>query len=149
MSKIEKALEKKADERATFENGKIYKRILEVIVIVTNIIYFISGCFGRTSYEHSLMRLMIELIMCTINLSTFIGVLKTAKIGTFEGSINKITYELSTFHILNIHGIINYLTILLFPDNIKTIGTYMFIIGAPIAGVLILIESIYLYKKIK
>ena len=116
---------------------------------MTNIIYFISGCFGRTSYEHSLMRLMIELIMCTINLSTFIGVLKTAKIGTFEGSINKITYELSTFHILNIHGIINYLAILLFPKNIQTIGTYMFIIGAPIAGVLILIESIYLYKKIK
>ena len=149
MSKrIEKALEKKADERATFENGRIYKRILEVIVILANLIYFISMCFGRASFDHTLMRLMIELIMCTINLSTFIGVLKTAKIGTFEGSISKITYELSTFHILNIHGIISCTLALIFPGN-AMIGTYMFLVGVPIAFILMLVESIYLYKKIK
>ena len=136
MSKrIEKALEKKADERATFENGRIYKRILEVIVILANLIYFISMCFGKASFDHTLMRLMIELIMCTINLSTFIGVLKTAKIGTFEGSISKITYELSTLA-------------LIFPGNVM-IGTYMFLVGVPIAFILMLVESIYLYKKIK
>jgi len=149
MNKIEKALEKKSDERAILENGKIYKRILEIIVIVTNIIYFISFCFGKTSFDHTIMRLMIELIMCTINLSTFIGVLKTVKIGTFEGSINKITYELSTFHILNIHGIVDYIISLLFPENIQTIGTYMFLIGVPVSFMIILAESIYLYKKIK
>lgn len=148
MSKIEKALEKKADERAAFENGRIYKRILEVIVILANLIYFISICFGRASYDHTLMRLMIELIMCTINLSTFIGVLKTAKIGTFEGSINKLTYELSTFHILNIHGIVDYALALIFPGNMM-VGTYMFLIGAPIVFIIIAAESIYLYKKIK
>jgi len=149
MSKIEKALEKKADERATFENGRIYKRILEVIIIVTNIIYVISFCFGKTSFDHTIMRLMIELIMCTINLSTFIGVLKTAKIGTFEGSINKITYELSTLHILNIYGIVDYIIRLLFPENIQTLGTYLFLIGVPVSFLIILAESIYLNKKIK
>lgn len=148
MNKIEKALEKKSDERATFENGKIYKRILEVIVILTNIIYVISFCFIRASFDNTIMRLMLELIMCTINLSTFIGVLKSAKIGTFEGSINKITYELSTLHILNIYGVIEYIT-KLFTLNNTMIAGYMFLIGVPIAGIIILIESIYLNKKIK
>lgn len=149
MSKrIEKALEKTADERATFENGRIYKRILEVIVIIANLIYFISLCFGKTSFDHTIMRLMFELIMCTINLSTFIGVLKTAKLGTFEGSISKLTYELSTFHVLNIHGIVNYALALIFPGSMM-VGTYMFLIGVPIAFIIMIIESIYLYKKIK
>lgn len=144
MNKIEKALEKKSDERATFENGKIYKNILEVIILLTNITYLIWLYFLGGVYKN----MPLNITMFIINFSTFIGIIKTARIGTFEGSINKITYELSTFHIINIYGVIENIIRLIFPGN-KLIAGYMFLIGLPAAAIIILIESIYLNKKIK
>ena len=148
MNKIEKTLKKKSDERAILENGKIYKNILEVIVIITNIIYFISLGFGKLTLEPPINRIIIELIMGTINLSTFIGEIKTLKKGTFEGSINIFTYEFSTFHVLNIFYVIERTLCLIFTNNIILNG-YTYLIGMLLTLIIMPAETIYMTKKIK
>jgi len=142
MNKIEKALEKKSDERATFENGKIYKRILEVIVIVTNIIYLLVPLKGIQS------ELSLNIIMFIINFSTFIGILKTLKIGTFEGSIHKTTYYWSTFYNLNLLHIIWGILDIMFKSN-YLVADSIFLIGIPLMLIIELIQVIYINKKIK
>jgi len=142
MSKIEKALEKKADERATFENGKIYKRILEVIVIVTNITYLLVPLKGIQS------ELSLNIIMFIINFSTFVGIIKTLKLGTFEGSINKVTFSMTTLYVLNFLGIIWGILDKIFKSH-YLVADYMFLIGVPVMCIIELIQIIYINVKIK
>jgi hypothetical protein len=142
MSKIEKALEKKSDERATFENGKIYKRILEVIVIVTNIIYLLVPLKGIQS------ELSLNIIMFIINFSTFVGIIKTLKLGTFEGSINKVTFSMTTLYVLNFLGIIWGILDKIFKSH-YLVADYMFLIGVPVMCIIELIQIIYINVKIK
>ena len=142
MSKIEKALEKKADERATFENGRIYKRILEVIVIVTNIIYLLVPLKGIQS------ELSLNIIMFIINFSTFVGIIKTLKLGTFEGSINKVTFSMTTLYVLNFLGIIWGILDKIFKSH-YLVADYMFLIGVPVMCIIELIQIIYINVKIK
>ena len=137
MSKIEKALEKKSDERATFENGKIYKRILEVIVIVTNIIYLLVPLKGIQS------ELSLNIIMFIINFSTFVGIIKTLKLGTFEGSINKVTFSMTTLYVLNFLGIIWGILDKIFKSH-YLVADYMFLIGVPVMCIIELIQIIYI-----
>ena len=142
MSKIEKALEKKSDERATFENGKIYKRILEVIVIVTNIIYLLVPLKGIQS------ELSLNIIMFIINFSTFVGIIKTLKLGTFEGSINKVTFSMTTLYVLNFLGIIWGILDKIFKSH-YLVADYMFLIGVPVMCIIELTQIIYINVKIK
>ena len=142
MSKIEKALEKKSDERATFENGKIYKRILEVIVIVTNITYLLVPLKGIQS------ELSLNIIMFIINFSTFVGIIKTLKLGTFEGSINKVTFSMTTLYVLNFLGIIWGILDKIFKSH-YLVADYMFLIGVPVMCIIELIQIIYINVKIK
>lgn len=142
MSKIEKALEKKEDERATFENGRIYKRILEVIVIVTNIIYLLVPLKGIQS------ELSLNIIMFIINFSTFVGIIKTLKLGTFEGSINKVTFSMTTLYVLNFLGIIWGILDKIFKSH-YLVADYMFLIGVPVMCIIELIQIIYINVKIK
>ena len=142
MNKIEKALEKKSDERATFENGKIYKNILEVIVILTNIVYLLSPS-SMTATE-----LALSIIMFIVNFSTFIGILKTLKIGTFEGSIHKITFNVTTFYILDFLRIVWCILDKIF-DSHYLVADYMFLIGMPIMIIIEIVQLIYINKKLK
>lgn len=145
MSKrIEKALEKQADERATFENGRIYKGILEVILALTNITYLIWSYFGGGVVYN----MPLNITMFIINFSTFIGILKTIKIGTFEGSIHKTSYYWSTFYTVNLLHIIWGVLEIIFKSN-PLVSDYMFLIGIPIMLIVELIQVIYINKKIK
>ena len=134
MKKIEKALEKKSDERADFENGKIYKNILEKIVIATNIIFFLNT-----------RNIELEIVMLIINLSVFIGVGKTLKIGTFEGSLNKFVYYFSTLYVVNIFYIIWWVLDLIFKSS-YLVGDFMFMIS-PLVIIIEIIQAIYIIKK--
>lgn len=144
MNKIEKALEKKSDERAILENGKIYKNILEVILSLTNIIYLICLYFFGGVYSN----IPLNIIMFIINFSTFVGIIKTLKIDTFEGSIHKITYYWSTFYTVNFTHIIWGILDIIFKSN-YLVADYMFLIGLPITLILEIIQIIYINKKIK
>ena len=137
MNKIEKALEKKADERATFENGKIYKRILEVIVILTNIIYLLAPLKGIQT------QLYLNIIMFVINFSTFIGIIRTLKLGTFAGSINKVTFSMTTLYVLNFLGIIWSVLDKIFKSH-YLVADYMFMIGVPVMCIIEIIQLIYI-----
>lgn len=145
MSKIiEKALEKKSDERATFENGKIYKTILEVILALTNITYLVCVYF----FGGVVRNIPLSITMFIINFSTFIGILKTLKIGTFEGSIHKTTYYWSTFYNLNLLHIIWGILDIMFKSN-YLVADSIFLIGIPLMLIIELIQVIYINKKIK
>ena len=142
-SKIIKALDSNSDERTVYENGKIYKKVLEMIVLITNIIYFLklysTGVYGD---------ILLNLIMFVINFCTFIGILKTVNLGTFEGSIHKITFYWSTFYTVNIMNIIWGLAGIIFKTNAILID-YIFIIGFAVLIVVEIIQTIYITKKIK
>ena len=145
MNKIEKALEKKSDERAILENGKIYKNILEVILSLTNITYLICMFIPGISVVKNIC---LSIIMFIINFSTFIGVLKTLKLGTFEGSIHKTTYYWSTFYTMDFMFIVWSVLDMIFNSH-YLVSDYMFLIGYPIALIVDLIQIIYINKKLK
>ena len=144
MNKIEKALEKKSDERATFENGRIYKTILEVILALTNITYLVCLYF----FGGVVRNIPLSITMFIINFSTFIGILKTLKIGTFEGSIHKTTYYWSTFYTVNFAHIIWGILDIIFKSS-HLVADYMFLIGLPVTFILEILQIIYINKKIK
>ena len=145
MNKIEKALEKKSDERAILENGKIYKDILEVILALTNIIYLICMFIPGIGAVNNIC---LSIIMFIINFSTFIGVLKTLKLGTFEGSIHKTTYYWSTFYTMDFLFIVWSVLDMIFNSH-YLVADYMFLIGYPIALIVDIIQIIYINKKLK
>ena len=145
MSKrIEKALDKNADERSILENGKIYKGILEVVLALTNITYLICLYFAGGVVKN----IPLDITMFIINFSTFIGILKTINIGTFEGSIHKTSYYWSTFYTVNLLNIIWGVLEIIFKSH-PLVSDYMFLIGAPILLIVELIQLIYINKKIK
>ena len=144
MNKIEKELKKTSDERAILENGKIYKKILETIIILTNIVYLICLYFLGGLVKN----IPLNIVMFIINFSTFIGVIKTLKIGTFEGSISIVTYTCSTYYTLNILGIIWGILDIVFKSH-YLVADYMFLIGLPIAIITDIVQIIYINKKIK
>lgn len=143
MGKIEKTLEKTSDERATFENGKIYKNILEMIIILTNIVYLIVLYTVGT-----INNIPLNITMFIINISTFIGVLKTLKKGTFEGSLKPITYQFTTFYNINFMFIVWGILNIIFNSH-YLVADYMFLIGLPITIIADIIQLIYINKKIK
>ena len=142
-SKIMKALDGQSDERTVYENGKIYKNVLQIIVFITNIIYFFKlysvGVYGD---------ILFNIIMFVINFCTFIGILKTLKIGTFEGSIHKMTFYWSTFYIINLLNlVIGVLNVIFKFDSFKF--SIAFLIGVLIALIIDIVQITYITNKVK
>lgn len=110
-AKIDKILETPADEREIVENGKIFKKALDIILIAINILWFTSPFilipFKLDSITTNVIAICINLCAFTVNLITFIFIMKTFKKNTYGGSINKTTNNLSTLFIINLINIID------------------------------------------
>jgi hypothetical protein len=97
-AKIDKILETPADEREIVENGKIFKKALDIILIAINILWFTSPFilipFKLDIITTNVIAICINLCTFTVNLITFIFIMKTFKKNTYGGSINKTTNNL-------------------------------------------------------
>jgi len=155
QAKIDKILESQADEREIVENGKLFKKALDIILIIINILWimqpFVLIPFNLEIVTIETISICINFCALIVNLITFIFIMKTFKKSTFGGSINKTTNNLSTLFVLNIlnivGSIINIAGLSKTPIGYITLSDFIFISWIVITITWLLGISAYLTRK--